>query len=91
MRRLINSVFIACLAGCAPYTTEQRAAQIQNEVQQMIKVYGPACESLGYKSETDPWRDCILKLNTNKELENYITRSTLTQCWGRSGFYYRCY
>ena len=31
------------------------------------------------------------KLNTNKELENYITRSTLTQCWGRSGFYYRCY
>ena len=35
----------------------------------MIKVYGPACERLGYRNDTDPWRDCVLRLATKDSLE----------------------
>lgn len=38
------------LAGCA--TPEQRAARA-------IERYAPFCEKLGFKANTDPWRQCI--------------------------------
>lgn len=38
------------VAGCA--TPEQWAKQV-------IAEYGPYCEKLGYKKDTDAWRQCI--------------------------------
>jgi len=74
------------LSGCAS-TPAERSAQMQREVEEMIQVYGPACEKLGYKADTDQWRECILKLNTSKNIERYSTRATMTECWGHRGFF----
>ncbi len=91
MRKFAPFLAAACvsalLAGCASLTPAERAAQMQREVDEMIQVYGPACEKLGYKAYTDPWRECILKLDTAKNLERYSTRATMTECWGHRGFF----
>ena len=42
---------IVLLAACA--TPAEQAAMMNREVDRMIVVYGPACEKLGYKSDTD--------------------------------------
>ena len=87
MRRLIVPAIVAGLVGCATPTPAERSAQMQNEVNEMIQVFGPACEKLGFQPDSDPWRECILKLNTSKAMETYRTRPTTTQCWGHRGFF----
>jgi hypothetical protein len=42
MRTLIALVLTGLVAGCA--TAPDRAVQMQREVDEMIQVYGPACE-----------------------------------------------
>jgi hypothetical protein len=76
---------LTLLAGCA--TPAQRAVQMQAEVDEMIVVYGPACEKLGYQGNTDPWRSCILGLNEQKTRERYLTGVRTSTCWGHRGFY----
>jgi hypothetical protein len=70
------------IAGCV--TQGERAAQVQRDVDDMIQVYGPGCEKLGYKSDTDPWRECVLRLATKDRIErgDYTT----TTCIGNRGF-----
>jgi hypothetical protein len=72
------------LGGCA--TQAERAAQQQREVDDMIAVYGPACERLGNARDTEPWRSCILKLDT-RNTERYRTAPTTTTCFGHRGFF----
>ena len=60
---------------------------MQREVNQMIQAYGPECDKLGYKRNTDPWRDCVLKLSTKDSYERYATRPTTTTCFGHRGFF----
>ena len=75
------------LAGCA--TTEERAAQMQREAEQMIQVYGPACDKLGFKGDTDPWRECVLRLAQRDSFEQYAAwrrGPVLTNCYGHRGF-----
>ena len=79
---LLAGVFLG-LAGCA--TNEQRAAQMQAEIDHMIAVYGPACERLGYKSDDDKWRDCVLRLSSRDE-RRYGRYPTTTSCFGHRGF-----
>ncbi len=95
MRTLIACVLtvIACvltgfLVGCA--TAPDRAAQMQREVDEMIQVYGPACEKLGYKGDSEPWRDCVLRLSTKDSFERYSRYSrtpVTTSCFGHRGFF----
>ncbi len=62
MRILMVAVpVIAVLAGCA--TPAEQAAQAEQEVVQMIQIYGPACEKLGFSANTDPWRNCVIGLS----------------------------
>jgi len=75
----------ALMTGCM--TTAERAAQMQAEVDEMIAVYGPACEKLGFQASTDPWRNCVLELNTQKTRERYLAGPRTTTCWGHRGFY----
>ena len=44
---------VLMLAGCA--TAENRIAQ-----------YGPFCEGLGYRLDTDQWRNCIQTEHANR-------------------------
>jgi hypothetical protein len=73
------------LAGCA--TPAERAAQMEREVDEMIVVYGPACERLGFRGDTDPWRECILRLAAKDSLERYSRTPATTTCFGHRGFF----
>jgi len=86
MRLLILMASVALLAACA--TPAERAAQMQREVDEMVQVYGPACEQLGFQGDTDPWRDCILRLSTKDSYERYMRAPTSTTCFGHRGFYH---
>ena len=85
MRAIAISAVILLLSGCA--TQAERAAAMQSEVDDMIKVYGPACEKLGYKNDTDPWRNCILHLATKDSLERARREPVFTNCIGHYGFF----
>jgi len=61
------------LSGCA--TQAERAAAVQHDVDDMIQVYGPGCERLGYKPDTDAWRDCVLNLANRETEERYLSRA----------------
>lgn len=87
MRTLIALALSAAIAGCATPTAAERAAQMQKEVDEMIQIYGPACEKLGFSPDTDKWRECILNLNRSQVLEHYSTQPATTQCWGHRGFF----
>ncbi|CAN5161343.1 hypothetical protein BH11PSE11_BH11PSE11_17620 [soil metagenome] len=63
---LVTAISIL-LGGCA--TPEQRAADLEREVAQMMQIYAPACEHLGFQRNTDAWRNCILNLNANDEMK----------------------
>jgi len=48
------------MAGCA--TTAEQAARMERDMESYIQIYGPACQKLGYQQDTDPWRNCVLRL-----------------------------
>lgn len=87
MRRqvLIVASLATLLTGCA--TTAERAAQMQAEVDEMVAVYGPACDKLGFQNGTDPWRNCILGLSAQKTRERYLSTPRTSSCWGHRGFF----
>ena len=82
MRTFALFVVMIFLAGCV--TQAERAAQVQRDVDDMIRVYGPGCEKLGYKPDSDLWRDCVLHLSTKDSLER--RDFTTTNCIGSRGF-----
>jgi hypothetical protein len=85
MRAFILSALLLLVSGCA--TQADRAAAMQSEVDDMIKVYGPACERLGYKNDTDPWRDCVLRLANKDSVERARHEAVFTNCIRTRGFF----
>ncbi len=83
MKRLSFPVLLLAvlLSGCA--TPEERAARVQAEMDEMIKVYGPACEKLGFAKDSEQWRHCILNLSSR---DSYRSRPTNTSCTAFNGF-----
>jgi uncharacterized membrane protein len=72
---------LGALAACT--TPEQRAAHKQAEVEEMMVVYGPACQRLGYAPNSDPWRNCVLQLNVQDDLLRYqMSPSYSCNGWG---------
>ena len=84
MRAFALFVSMMFVAGCV--TQAERAAQVQRDVNEMIGIYGPGCEKLGYKADSDPWRDCVLRLSTKDRLER--RDFTTTNCIGSRGFFH---
>ena len=84
MRAFAVSLLLVFVAGCA--TQAERAAQVQRDVEDMIRVYGPGCEKLGFKTDSDQWRDCVLRLATKASLER--RDFTTTNCIGSRGFFH---
>lgn len=84
MRYFWMTFLLLVLAGCS--TPAERAASVQKEVEQMIELYGPGCEKLGFTKDTDPWRECILRLNAHDDAR-YRSRPMTTNCIGHRGFY----
>jgi hypothetical protein len=67
MRWIAALTISCCIAGCM--TQQERAAAVSRDVEDMINVYGPGCAKLGYKPDSDQWRDCVLRLATKDEIE----------------------
>ena len=86
MHRYFLFLLILLSTGCA--TQADRAAQMQREVDDMIAVYGPACEKLGYANGSDPWRNCVVRLNTKETIARYSTAQMMTTCFGHRGFFH---
>ena len=86
MRTFVICAALSILAGCA--STEERAAAVSRDVDDMVSVYGPGCERLGYKPSSDAWRDCVLRLATNDRIEQ---RDLVIQsCLGARRGLWRC-
>jgi len=82
MRTLMFLAAVTMLAGCA--TDAERAVQAQRDVDQMMRIYGPACQKLGYKNDSDQWRNCVLRLDTKDNTERYPMTTT---CFGHPGLF----
>ena len=83
MRAIVTTVLLVALAGCA--TPAERANAVQRDVDEMIQVYGPGCERLGYKADSDPWRECVLRLAHRDDLQRRSLSTT--NCIGHRGFF----
>ena len=84
LRYCLSAFLTFLLLGCT--TPAERAARAQAEIEEMIKVYSPACEKLGYKTDTDQWRVCILRLAARDD-NRYRDRPRMTTCTGQQGLY----
>lgn len=69
MRTYIVLTAALLLGACA--TPQERAARKQAEMAEMIAVYGPACDRLGYAQQSDQWRNCIISLSTKDDVQRY--------------------
>ncbi|HEY0060468.1 MAG TPA: hypothetical protein VGC21_00010 [Telluria sp.] len=70
MSNLIKALLAGLLlAGCT--TPEQKAANMQAEMEQRMQVYGPACTKLGYAANSDPWRTCVLQLSAREDMDRF--------------------
>ena len=85
-RALLAITAAALMVSACVTTPQERAQRVQKDVEDMVQVYGPGCEKLGYTADTDPWRECVLKLNQRDRLL-YLSRPTTTSCIGHRGFY----
>lgn len=81
----ITLLLLATLSGCM--TPADRIAAAQAEVGEMLKLYGPACDKMGFTKDTDPWRDCILRFRAHDDERFRGSRPTTTTCVGQRGFY----
>lgn len=82
MRKLIMAGLGALLlAGCT--TPQQRAANMQAEMNEMMFIYGPACARLGYAANSDPWRNCVLQLSAKEQMER-LNHPSYSLGYGRS-------
>jgi hypothetical protein len=86
MPKLLPLLLLVLIGGCV-VTPAEREARMQREVDQMVYLYGPICDKLGYKRDSDPWRDCVLKLDTKDSYERFASRPATTSCFGHRGFF----
>lgn len=58
MRGIYLLSLLLIITGCAsnPAAEQKRATELMDY---KIRVYGPACEKLGFTKDTDTWRDCV--------------------------------
>lgn len=88
--RISNILLLTTLVTACATAPAERAAQTERKVDEMIQVYGPACNKLGYQQNTDSWRGCVLYLATQNDLKRYDRHyyyPMTTQCIGHRGFF----
>lgn len=81
MRRYVSLILVCLLSACM--TPAERTAKAEQDVAQMVQTYGPACEKLGFKPDTDPWRNCVLGLDAKEDRDRHAT--VMTTCFRHPG------
>jgi hypothetical protein len=84
LRHVMTILLLTALGGCM--TPAERAEAAKDEVDRMVRVYGPACDKMGFTKDTDPWRECLLRMRAHDD-ERYRNRPYTTTCFGQRGFY----
>jgi hypothetical protein len=85
-----GALLCAVLSTAACTTPQERAAQKQAEMANLMAIYGPACSRLGYAVDSDPWRSCILSLSTKDDLQRYGSYPGYGPgYWGGGGYWGR--
>jgi len=79
MRKAVILLILSMLAGCM--TPAERAEKAERDVAEMMQIYGPACEKLGYPHDSDQWRGCVLHLDSKANAD----RPVMTSCFGPRG------
>ena len=51
----------------------------------LVQVYGPACQKLGFQADSDPWRNCVLRLSERDTYERRGAYPMTTTCFGSRG------
>jgi hypothetical protein len=64
-------LLLTAIFATACTTPEQRAANMQAEMGQMMQIYGPACAQLGFAANSDQWRSCVLQLSVKADMDRY--------------------
>jgi hypothetical protein len=83
--RILGSLLLgALLVGCM--TVDERAAQQEQKVDEMLAVYGPACAKLGFEGNSDPWRSCVLNLSSKDSYDRYNRGPFTSNCFRHRGF-----
>jgi hypothetical protein len=82
MRAMTSLALIAFLAGCA--SEADLVAQKERQIDEMVRIYGPACTRLGFQPDTNQWRDCVLRLSTKDSLERRNYPASIS-CFGPAG------
>lgn len=82
--RAVTLLLASCLLLGACTTPQERAVKMQAEMDRIIVTYGPACTKLGYQSNSDQWRNCLLQLSTKDDLQRYGYGPTFYGGHGRS-------
>jgi len=82
MRYLLAALIF--IGGCA--SPEQIAARRQAQQEEFRRgeaAYNQTlrnqCESIGYKADTDPWRQCLIQLHTANQQQNAAARAAIIQ------------
>lgn len=79
---LLTAAGVCCLLGCA--TPQERAQTQLAEMERMMAEFGPACSQLGYAMNSDPWRNCVVKLATENSRRGGVSTSIFGG-WGSGG------
>jgi hypothetical protein len=82
-----GALLLLAVAAAACTTPQERAAQKQAEMANMMAVYGPACSRLGYAVDSDPWRSCILSLSAQDDLQRYGSGPGYYPGYWRGGYW----
>ena len=81
---LLAAVLAALLASCAT-TPEERRANAEREANRLKEEYGQACERLGYQTESDKWRDCLLTMENQRLMQQQMMMNRMD--WYYPGLY----
>lgn len=88
-RPILLGLLTALLAACAT-TPEEARAYAEREANRLKAAHGQTCEKLGYKPETNEWRDCLLDLENQRIMQQQMLMDR--SYWHFPGFapyYYR--
>jgi len=80
---ILPAASMLCLLGCA--TPQEQAAKQQAEMDRMIGQFGPACYKLGYPTNSDQWRDCVMRLGAQHGAGRSSVSTSFFGSWGNFG------
>lgn len=83
-RYLLIAILIAPVLGCISAEQQQANREAEAARQEQARIEYAAslkrqCDAIGYRPDTDQWRECILRLHQQAQAQNAALRNVLIQ------------